>query len=94
MQKSPCSATVRVIIREQLLAVTSFSAVRYDRRAKSVVAVSAPILPGLLHDISKTGPVHAKFKVVGIKGFTKIGYFTISVLWIMSRSAHLAPSPA
>jgi hypothetical protein len=45
------------------------------------VAAPRPILHGVMHDISKTGPVHAKFRVLGTKGLTNSVVFTILASW-------------
>jgi hypothetical protein len=85
MQKSPCCETVRVIHRKQLITATSFISVDYDALLMSVLAAIRRIPPGLLHDISKTGPVHAKIRVLGIKRFTTSAIFTNSAICVTFR---------
>jgi hypothetical protein len=94
MQKSHCCATIRLFAGERSIDLNSFLFVGYDIFMTGVVAVSSPILRGVMHDISKTGLVHAKFRVLGIKRFTECMLFPISVLWVTIRLAHLAPSTA
>jgi hypothetical protein len=94
MQKSLCYATVRVIVRERRIAVTSVMSVDYNRFMMSVVAVSWRILHGVMHDIAKTGLVHAKFRVLGIKRLTHFVVFTMLARCVTFRLVHFSPSPA
>jgi hypothetical protein len=74
MQKSPCCAVVCAIFCERRIDVTSVIAVGYGSLARIAVAVSSPILHGVMHDISKTGLVHAKFRGLDTKRVTKIAF--------------------
>jgi len=85
MQKSPCCTTVRAIVCDLFIAVTYFIAVDYNSPATIVVATQCRILHGVMHGISKTGPVHAKIRVRGIKRLTNSVVVTKMAVWTTLR---------
>jgi hypothetical protein len=71
MQKSRGPRLLLVPIRAQLIAVTFLFIVVYDTSSGMVLAADRQILQGVMHDISKSGPVHAKFKSLVLKELRK-----------------------
>jgi hypothetical protein len=93
MQNSLCCERLPVADRKRLNTVTYAFAVVYETCPMLVVAASWRILQRVMHDFSKTGLVHAKFRSLGTKRFANFEVFATSASWRTFRPARLAPSP-
>jgi hypothetical protein len=91
MQKSRCCAVLRVTIRTRVIAVKYLCTVGYETYTTIVVAANRHRPGGLLHDIWKTGLVHAKIRVLGIKRFTKRSFSCKFGQLIDLPEVHLRP---
>jgi hypothetical protein len=75
MQNSRRCSVLRVTVREGVLSVTYVILMGYALSSISILGAHQRIPAGLLHDILKTGLVHAKFKVFGTKRLTQCVIF-------------------
>jgi hypothetical protein len=85
MQNSCSFRTIRDADHDNFFAVTYSRPVAYETCAILFLDTSGRPPGGLLHDISKTGLVHAKHIVLGIKRLANCDVFAISVGWTTLR---------